>query len=100
VDSWVVAHLPHDVCIKISCRKHALTVMSTQDSGKTIYGRVTEILTISETDTSLAVVVLDVFDLKAARHPLFGMPVLARSSGQATYIIVSVTVGPFAKRLD
>lgn len=69
-----------------------------QDFGESIYGRITEILTTSETDAGLAVAVLDVFDLKAARHPVFGMPVLARSSGRATYIIVPVKVGPFTER--
>jgi hypothetical protein len=60
--------------------------------GKIIYGRVTEILATSEAEADLAVVVIDIFDLKAARHPVFGMPVLARSAGKPTYIIVPVKV--------
>lgn len=73
-------------------------MVSTQNSGKSVYGRVTEIVTPSETNAGLAVAVLDVFDLKAARHPIFGMPVLARSSGQASYIIVPVKVGVSTER--
>jgi len=69
-----------------------------QDSGTSIYGRVLEILTPSETDASLAVTVLDVFGLKATRHPIFGMPVLARSGGQASYAIVPIQVGHFTER--
>ena len=68
-----------------------------QDLGESIYGRITEILTTSETHTNLAVAVLDVFNLKAARHRLFDMPVLARSSGQATYLIVPIKVSSFTK---
>ncbi|KAF9644917.1 hypothetical protein BDM02DRAFT_3157045 [Thelephora ganbajun] len=71
VDSWVVAHSPHD------------------DS-------VVEILATSETDTDLAITVIDIFDLKAACHPIFGMPILARSSGQPSYIIVPVKNIQFA----
>jgi hypothetical protein len=56
-----------------------------------------QILTASETNDSLAVAVLDVFNLKAARHPVFGMPVLARLSGWASYIIVLIKVGPFTE---
>jgi hypothetical protein len=72
----------------------------TQESGRSIYGRITEILAASEANAnSLAVAVLDVFDLKAARHPVLGMPVLARSSGQASHAIVPVKVGPCTETL-
>ena len=98
VDSWVVAHRPHDVRVEFLRGKRALTARNAQDSGTSIYGRVVEILAPSETNTGLAVAVLDAFDLKAARHPIFGMPVLARSVGQASYIVVPVKVGPFTKR--
>ena len=99
VDSWVVAHLPHGVRIKFLHGKHTLTPRNTQDLGTSIYGRVVEILALSETDAGLAVAaVLDVFDLKAACHPIFGMSVLARSTGQALYTIVPVKVGHFVVR--
>ena len=58
-----------------------------------MYGQITEILATSKTNAGLAFAVLDVFDLKASRHPLFGMPVLARPLGQASYTIVPVEVG-------
>lgn len=68
---------------------------STQGSGKCVYGRITEILAPSEAEADLAVAVVDVFDLKATRHPIFGMPVLARSSGKPSYLLVPVGVGLF-----
>lgn len=97
MDSWVVAHSPHDVCAAFLYRKHTLTVIAHRIQ-ESIYGQIVEILVVSETDANLAVAVLDVFDLKAACHPLFSMPVLARSSAQALYTIVPVKVSPFIKR--
>ena len=69
-----------------------------QDTNKSVHGRVVEILATSETDDDLAIAVIDVFNLKAARHHIFGMPVLARSLGQPTQVIVPAKVSLSTER--
>jgi len=82
-----------DKCLCWLLARKAHTNSHAQGSGRTIYRRVTEILTTSEAETDLTIAVIDVFSLKAARHPVFGMPILARSSGKPSHIIVPVKVG-------
>ena len=57
-----------------------------------MYGRIIEIFTPSETSAEGAVAVLDLFGLKASRHPIFGMPVLSRTPPDDSYLIVHVEV--------
>ncbi len=56
--------------------------------GELITGRIVEIL--ADTESSRAVIVLDVFQILAARHDTFGMPMLTRET--MTYIAIPSTV--------
>lgn len=55
-------------------------------------GRIIEIIAPSTTSGEGAVAVLDLFGLRASRHPLFGMPVLSRSPDGDSSLIVHVEV--------
>lgn len=60
--------------------------------GRSVYGRIVEILAPSETSAEGAIAVLELFGLRSSRHPIFGMPVLSRLSGSSSYLIVHVVV--------
>jgi len=62
-----------------------------QNSGRNVYGQIVEIVA-PLTSGKGAVAVLDLFGLKASRHPIFGMPVLSRSLDCNSYLIVNVEV--------
>jgi len=70
-------------CVKLTDNK--------QNSGRNVYGRIIEIVAPS-TSGNGAVAVLDIFGLKASRHPVFGMPVLSRSTDGNSYLIVHIEV--------
>lgn len=57
-----------------------------------MYGRIIEMFAPSETSAEGAVAVLDLFSLKASRHPIFGMPVLSHSSDDDSFLVVPVEV--------
>jgi hypothetical protein len=56
--------------------------------GDLITGRIIEIL--ADAESNRAVIVLDVFQILAARHDTFGMPILTRET--MTYLAIPSTV--------
>jgi len=95
----IVARLTHgslpthlNMCVSIRCRLHITLTNNKQSPGTSVYGRIVEIFTPSETSAESAVAVLDLFGLKTSRHPIFGMPVLSRLSDNSSYLIVHVEV--------
>ncbi|KAJ7195190.1 hypothetical protein GGX14DRAFT_537297 [Mycena pura] len=60
-----------------------------QDPDSVICGRIVDVLCNSGSGKSNeAIVILELFQLLGARHPLYGMPVLSRRDGEATFTIV------------
>jgi hypothetical protein len=59
---------------------------------ETIVGRIDNIL---DNGNGKAVVIMDVFQVSATRHEIFGMPVLTRRQSETTYIIVPSLVRPY-----
>lgn len=68
----------------------ALLAIIPSQAGQSVTGRVLEIL--AESGGKRAVVVLDVFQILSNRHPLFGMPMLARRNEEAVYVVIPSTV--------
>jgi hypothetical protein len=69
VGSWVFATSPFEA------------------SSLPITGRISEIL--KEVNGDLVVAVLDVFEIRSERHPVFNMPVLARQFNEQKLVLVS-----------
>ncbi|KAJ7021232.1 hypothetical protein C8F04DRAFT_1273994 [Mycena alexandri] len=67
------------------CKKDSWVFVKSPITGEIITGRIDTIL---EDGQGTAVVVLDVFQVLDTRHDVFGMPILARRQGEASFIIV------------
>jgi len=78
--------------VSAECPPPTRLTESEQNSGRSVCGRIVEILAPSETSAEGAIAVLDLFGLRSSRHPIFGMPVLSRPSGGGSYLIVHVVV--------
>ena len=93
LQGWLVGCRPFTaICASVACQSRTKLTYNEQNSGRSVYGRIAEIFAPSETSAEGAVAVLDLFSLKASRHPIFGMPVLSRSSDSDTYLVVPVEV--------
>ncbi|KZV67198.1 hypothetical protein PENSPDRAFT_584337 [Peniophora sp. CONT] len=75
IGSWVAANSP--------------TLMYVQDDGRTIFGRVLEIVISGANNDVL--VTLDVYQPSKERHPVYSMPVLRRSFGEERTVILRPT---------
>ncbi|KAJ7715958.1 hypothetical protein B0H16DRAFT_1667025 [Mycena metata] len=67
------------------CKKDSWVFVKSPITGELITGRIDTIL---DDGQGTAVIVLDVFQVLETRHDVFGMPVLARRQGEASFIIV------------
>jgi hypothetical protein len=88
------------MCVSIGSQPFVRFTENKQNSGKGVYGQIVEIFAPSETSAEGAIAVLDLFCLRTSRHPIFGMPVLSRPSGDNSHLIVHVAVSKPKTRLD
>jgi len=93
VGAWVYAQSPLSVSpIPFPIIHYLITPTSDQNTTAEppITGRIIDILQDTGGKTSL--VILDVFQVAAVRHEIFGMPILKRRLNEKTVLVISATV--------
>ncbi|KAI0368156.1 hypothetical protein BV20DRAFT_948572, partial [Pilatotrama ljubarskyi] len=85
-----VVSCAQDICIKGTW----VCAHSTINPSVPIIGRIDELL--ADKDSGKAIVILDVFEIAASRHPIFGMPWLVRRLNEPSFVIVDVSAIRFS----